>query len=88
MEFKYALKGEDGAEVFVDGVLLARQFLGRGQWHVWDMRCSSDAERIMTHARGSRCPKAARKAAVAEVRIALARAATEARALRERRTLV
>jgi len=71
----------------VDGVVLAREYLGRDPWHVWDMRpgrvalckpCSSEAERIITHASG-RCPKIVRQAAVAEVRVALAREAIDAR---------
>ena len=88
MEFRYALKGpEPGTEVFVDGVVLAREYLGRDPWHVWDMRpgrvalckpCSSEAERIITHASGS-CPKIVRQADVAEVRVALAREAIDAR---------
>ena len=79
MEFKYALKGVDGNEEFVDGICLARQFVGRGKWFVWDMRpeksakscqaCSSDAERIIIHDRGDRCPKNAAKAARARLAV-------------------
>ena len=59
------MKG-DGSEVFEDGVVLARQFLGKGEWLVWDLRvdgerscqqCSSDAERLVCHEHGKRCPK-------------------------------
>ena len=91
MEFKYAMKGEDGSELFQDCVLMARQFLGSGQWEVWDLRpewtkfckeCSSDAERLVRHE--GRCPKVVRRNNVNEERAALAR---EARAKRpERRT--
>ena len=90
MEFKYALKGVDGNEEFVDGICLARQFVGRGKWFVWDMRreksgkscqaCSSDAERIIIHDRGDRCPKNAQKEKVAAVRAEIGRAAKAARA--------
>ena len=89
MEFKYEMKGTHVAEKFVDGVVLARQFLGRGNWNVWDLRvvgvkfcnpCSSDKERIVVHEHGTGCPTVARKAAVAEVRVALAREAADARA--------
>ena len=61
------MKGEDGSELFEDGVLLARQYLGVGEWHVWDLRpgsakhcqqCSSVAERIVRHELGRRCPGA------------------------------
>ena len=38
MNFKYAFKGEDGNEKFETGVVLARQFLGKGPWEVWDLR--------------------------------------------------
>ena len=38
MEFKYQMNGEDG-ELFEEGVVLARQYLGIGDWHVWD--CNS-----------------------------------------------
>ena len=64
MQFKYAFKGEDGiSEQFEVGVVLARQFLAKGQWQVWDLRpdaekwchpCSSAAERIVRH--NGRCP--------------------------------
>ena len=63
MEFKYQMNGEDG-ELFEEGVVLARQYLGIGDWHVWDLRpnggghckqCSSSAQRIVRHERGSRC---------------------------------
>ena len=37
MEFKYQMNGEDG-ELFEEGVVLARQYLGIGDWHVWDLR--------------------------------------------------
>ena len=33
MQFKYAQKGEHG-ELFEKGVVLARQFLGEGNWEV------------------------------------------------------
>ena len=74
MEFKYAMNGEDG-DLFEDGVVLARQFLGVGRWEVWDLRpnsaklckeCSSEAERIVCHE--SLCPKAAQNANLGEVR--------------------
>ena len=44
-----------GGEMFGEGVVLARRYLGEGKWRVWDMRkdsaknceaCSSDAERL------------------------------------------
>jgi hypothetical protein len=37
MEFKYELKGEDGSELFEEGVVLAWQYLGVG-FGTWDMR--------------------------------------------------
>ena len=36
------MKGEDGSEVFEDGVVLARQFLGKGAWLVWDLRVDGE----------------------------------------------
>ena len=54
---------------------LARQFLGQGIWHVWDMllntilfckECSSAAERIVRHDRDHRCPKVLGRAAAGE----------------------
>lgn len=89
MEFKYAMKGEDGSELFEDGVVLARQYLGVGDWQVWDLRpnsarhcpkCSSQAERIVRHERGVRCPGTARS----EGRVAAAREAIAKRAARLR----
>jgi hypothetical protein len=89
MEFKYAMKGEDGNELFEDGVVLARQYLGVGDWQVWDLRpnsarhcpkCSSQAERIVRHERGVRCPGTARS----EGRVAAAREAIAKRAARLR----
>jgi hypothetical protein len=67
MEFKYALKGVDGNEEFVDGICLARQFVGRGgpeKSAKSCQPCSSDAERIIIHESGVRCPKIAKKANV------------------------
>ena len=90
MEFKYQMKGEDGSELFEDGVLMARQYLGVGDWHVWDLRpnagknckqCSSRAERLVSHERGTGCPGAARGGGE---RIALARAAIARRDARVR----
>lgn len=83
MEFKYAMKGEDGGELFQECVLLARQFLGSGKWEVWDLRptvtkfckeCSSDAERIVCHDERS-CPKVVRQSSVNQERAVLARKA-------------
>ena len=88
MEFKYAMKGEDGSEVFEDGVVLARQFLGKGAWLVWDLRvdgerscpqCSSDSERLVCHERGTRCPKVVLKNIVGQARGLLAQEAVAAR---------
>lgn len=87
MEFKYEMKAEDGRELFEVGVVLARQFVGVGEWQVWDMRlktakncklCSSRAERIVCHDRGTRCPGAARS----DDRVAIAREAIARRAAR------
>ena len=86
MEFKYAMNGEDG-DLFEDGVVLARQFLGVGRWEVWDLRpnpaklcneCSSKAERIVCHE--SLCPKAAQNANLGENRAVRAREAIAKRA--------
>ena len=80
------MNGEDG-ELFEEGVVLARQYLGIGDWHVWDLRpnggghckqCSSSAQRIVRHERGSRCPGATR----GDDRVALARDAIARRAAR------
>jgi hypothetical protein len=92
MEFKYEMKAEDGSELFEEGVLLARQYLGVGDWHVWDLRpnssknckqCSSRAERLVIHDRGTRCPGVTRGGGGAE-RIALARDAIARRDARVR----
>ena len=65
MEFKYKMKGNGGTELFEDGVLMARQYLGVGDWQVWDLRpnagknckqCSSRAERLVSHDRYNLCP--------------------------------
>ena len=92
MQFKYAFKGEDGiSEQFEVGVVLARQFLAKGQWQVWDLRpdaekwchpCSSAAERIVRH--NGRCPIPVKQKALREQRAAAARQAIEDRSRRER----
>ena len=92
MQFKYAFKGEDGiSEQFEVGVVLARQFLEKGQWQVWDLRpdaekwchpCSSAAERIVRH--NGRCPIPVKQKALREQRAAAARQAIEDRSRRER----
>jgi hypothetical protein len=65
MEFKYEMKGNGGTELFEDCVLMARQYLGVGDWQVWDLRpnagrnckqCSSRAERLVSHDRYNLCP--------------------------------
>ena len=88
------MKADDKTDFFVEGVVLARQFLGDGPWHVWDMRvnsarlckeCSSELQRIVCHDRDHRCPKVLRRAAAGRrgqfVREAIAnRAARQAKA--------
>ena len=85
------MKGEDGSEMFEEGVVLARQFLGKGQWLVWDLRpgsatsckeCSSDAERLVRHERGTRCPKGVAKNSAGHARGLLAQEAVAARTAR------
>ena len=88
MQFKYAQKSEDGGELFEKGEVLARQFLGEGQWEVWDLRpvcdkwcqsCSSKAERIVRHNNGP-CPLRVSRRALGEQRAAARqRALTEAK---------
>ena len=91
MQFKYAHKGEDGSEQFEVGVVLARQFLGKGEWQVWDLRpdaekwchaCSSAAERVVRH--DGRCPRTLQQKALREQRAAAARQAIEDRSRWER----
>ena len=85
------MKGEDGGEMFEEGVVLARRYLGEGKWKVWDMRkdsaknceaCSSDAERLVRHERGILCPNAVARNSVGEARGLLAQEAVAARAVR------
>ena len=82
MQFKYAQKGEHG-ELFEKGVVLARQFLGEGNWEVWDLRpdcdkwcqrCSSKAERLVRHNNGP-CPERTNQRALGERRSAARRKA-------------
>ena len=69
------MNGEDG-ELFEEGVVLARQYLGIGDWHVWDLRPNGGGH--CKHERGSRCPGATR----GDDRVALARDAIARRAAR------
>ena len=84
MQFRYAQKGADGQQLFEIGVVLARQYLGEGQWEVWDLRpgckkwcqaCSSAAERLVRHDNGP-CPKALTRRALGVRRSAARRKAT------------
>ena len=85
------MKGEDGREMFEEGVVLARQFLNKGDWLVWDLRpdtaksckeCSSYAERLVRHEHGTRCPKGVVRNSVGEARGLLAQEAIAERAVR------
>ena len=85
------MKGEDGREMFEEGVVLARQFLNKGDWLVWDPRpdsaksckeCSSYAERLVHHEHGTRCPKGVVRNSVGEARGLLAQEAVAERAVR------
>lgn len=92
MEFRYAMKADDKTDFFVEGVVLARQFLGDGPWHVWDMRvnsarlckeCSSQLQRVVCHDRDHRCPNVLNRAATGEARAVRAREAIANRAARQ-----
>lgn len=91
MHFKYAFTGDHGKEQFEVGVVLARQFLTKGPWLVWDLRpdaekwcnpCSSAAERIVRH--DGRCPIPLKLKALRGERVAAARQAIADRSRRER----
>ena len=88
MHFKYAHKGENESEKFEIGVVLARQFLGKGPWEVWDLRpgcekwcksCSSSEERLVRH-NGGRCPKALTRRQLGDQRAASTQKAIAERA--------
>ena len=59
------MKGESG-EIFEECVVLARKFLGVGEWEVWDMRkgadkfckqCSSEAQRLVYQRQSQSLPQ-------------------------------
>lgn len=84
------MKGESG-EIFEECVVLARKFVGVGQWEVWDMRkgadkfckqCSSEAQRLVYHDKANRCPKVVLKINVGEARGLLAQQAVAERTAR------
>lgn len=84
------MKGESG-EIFEECVVLARKFLGVGEWEVWDMRkgadrfckqCSSEGQRLVYHDKANRCPKVVLKINVGEARGLLAQQAVAERTAR------
>ena len=84
------MKGESG-EIFEECVVLARKFVGVGQWEVWDMRkgadkfckqCSSEGQRLVYHDKANRCPKVVLKINVGEARGLLAQQAVAERTAR------
>ena len=69
-------------------MVLARQFLGKGPWEVWDLRpgcekwcksCSSSEERLVRH-NGGRCPKALTRRQLGDQRAASTQKAIAERA--------
>ena len=84
------MKGESG-EIFEECVVLARKFVGVGEWEVWDMRkgadrfckqCSSEGQRLVYHDKANRCPKVVLKINVGEARGLLAQQAVAERTAR------
>ena len=84
------MKGESG-EIFEECVVLARKFVGVGEWEVWDMRkgadkfckqCSSEAQRLVYHDKANRCPNVVLKINVGEARGLLAQQAVAERTAR------
>ena len=84
------MKGESG-EIFEECVVLARKFVGVGEWEVWDMQkgadkfckqCSSEGQRLVYHDKANRCPKVVLKINVGEARGLLAQQAVAERTAR------